>query len=224
MDSPSAVVIARSDHVGAIRKRLGNNSPVAVFPDTESVQVLASILARPPKILALDRAFAASSRGATLVARLKAEATQNIELRILIEDEAKDPLILSQSAVSGENALLQTSRPLDRTGTRRAVRFPMRRRPVVVNGEHSHLIDLSVTGAQVIVPMRVRPTQTVRLTLADESTETRCQGTVAWSVIIPVGATVQYRAGVEFINPDTKRLEAFCERFGDPPDPNFGPT
>jgi hypothetical protein len=224
MDSPSAIVIARSEHVVAIRKRVGTDSPVAVFSDAESVHLLAGILARPPKILALDRAFAASSRGATLVAKLKAESHLSIELRVLIEDEERVPLILSQPALSPENALMQTSRPLDRAGTRRAVRFPMNRRVVVVNGEHSHLIDLSVTGAQVLVPMRLRPTQAVRLTLTDESTETRCHGTVMWSVIVPVGATVQYRAGVEFIDPDTTRLEAFCAQFGGSPDPNFGPT
>lgn len=195
------------------------------FSEAESLSVLAAILARPPRILALDPTFVATSRGATLVARLKADShASGIELRVLIEDEAKVPLLLSQPAVSAEKALLQTSRPLDRAGTRRAARFPMNRRAVLVNGEHSHLVDLSVTGAQVLAPMRLRPTQTVRLTLSDGSTETRCQGTIAWSVAVPTGAVVHYRAGLEFINPDTTRLAAYCTRFGGSPNPTFGAT
>ena len=117
---------------------------------------------------------------------------------------------------------MQTSRPLDRAGTRRAVRYAMNRRAVLVNGEHSHLVDLSVTGAQVILPMRVRPTQNVRLILSDETTGTKCQGVVAWSVAVPTGASVRYRAGVEFNNPDTARLEAFCTQFGGAVDRTFG--
>ncbi len=225
MDSPTAVVIVRSEHVAALRKRLGSQSPVAVFSDAESLQVVKALLARPPRILALDATFAETSRGATLVATLKADRhLSGVELRVLVEDEDKVPLMLSRPVVSPEKALLQTSRPLDRAGTRRAARFPMNRRAIVVNGDHSHLVDLSVTGAQVLVPMRLRPGQSVRLTVSDASTGIQCQGTVAWSVAVPTGATVRYRAGVEFMNPDATRLAAICAEFGGAPDPTFGAT
>ncbi len=147
-----------------------------------------------------------------------------IELRVLIEDETMVPLTLSQAVTSPQDALLQTSRPLDRAGTRQAARFSMGRRVVVVNGEHSHLVDLSVTGAQVHVSIRLNPTQSVRITLFDESTEIRCQGTVAWSVAVPSGAAIQYRAGVQFINPDSTRLSAFCVQYGRPSNPILGTT
>ena len=215
MNASFAVIIVKAEHAVALKKRLGAHSTVAVFPDAESLQAVEAVLARPPKILAMDATFATTARGATLAARLKSESRLNgIELRVLIEDEAKVPLLLSETTASPEHALLQTSRPLDRAGTRRAVRFTMNRRAVLVNGEHSHLVDLSVTGAQVILPMRVRPTQNVRMILSDESTDTKCQGVVAWSVAVPTGASVRYRAGVEFVNPDEARLEAFCVQFG----------
>ena len=123
--------------------------------------------------------FAATSRGATLVARVKAESPADVELCVLIEDGDKVLLIVSQLAASPEKALWQTSRPLDRTGTRRTARFPMSRLEVVVNGKDSHLVNLSVTGAQVLVPTRLRPTQTMRLTLSAKSTELRCRAAVA---------------------------------------------
>jgi hypothetical protein len=224
MDSPTAIVIARPEHLVGMRKRLqGDASSVAVFADADSLQVLTAILVHPPKILAIHQTFASTSRGATLVARLKSEShLHGIEVRVLIEDEDKAPLILSQTTLSPEKALLETSRPLDRAGTRQAARYPMKRRTVVVNGESSHLVDLSVTGAQVQVPMRLRPSQVVRLVLPDDSAETRCQATVAWSIAVPAGGTVQYRAGLEFISPDSTRLTAFCTRFGGAPDPRLG--
>lgn len=215
MDKPLAVVIANSAHAVALGKHLGPRSSITVFPDVKSLEALETILARPPRILALGQTFVATARGATLVARLRAEShLLGIDLRVLLEDEAKSPVILSQPVISPEEALLQTSRPLDRAGTRRATRFLMNRRAAVVNGEPGHLVDLSVTGAQVLVPMRLCPGQPVRLTLPDESSEVRCQGTVAWSVAVPTRTAVQYRAGVEFIDACTTRIETICLEFG----------
>lgn len=215
MDYLTAVVIVRSEHIASIRERLGDASPVAVYADADSLHVLAALLARPPDILVIHQTFAATSRGATLVARIKSEPQLiGTSVRVLIEDEDTAPLMLSQTTIAAEDALLETSRPLDRAGTRQAARYPMNRRSVVVNGEPSHLVDLSVTGAQVQVPMRLRPSQVVRLVVPDEAGETRCQGTVAWSIAVLSGGTVQYRAGLQFINPDSTRLAAFCTRFG----------
>lgn len=223
MAAPVAVVVARSEHTDALRKRLGSNTGVALFSDAESLQALEAILQRPPKLLVLDLVFAGTARGAALVSQVKtASNLTNIEVRLLLEDEAKVPLLLAQPLTSPEEALLQTSRPLDRAGTRRAVRFPMNRRPVLVNGQDSELVDMSITGAQVVVPLRLRPAQPVRLTLVDGSSEIRCQGSVAWSIAVPSGGTILYRAGMEFIAPDTAKLEAVLARDGGTPDHTFG--
>jgi len=225
MDTPTAIVIVNAAYKVALRKRLKTDSGIAVFSDAESLQALEAIVRHPPRTVTLDSTFAATSRGATMVTQLKTEPSlSGIELRMFIEDEAKVPLILSQAVTSPEKALLQTSRPLDRAGTRQAARFPMGRRVVIVNGEHGHLVDLSVTGAQVLVSIRLRPTQSVRLTLFDESTEIRCQGTVAWSVAVPSGVAVHYRAGVQMIDPDSTRLSAFCIQHGKPASPTLGTT
>lgn len=205
--------------MAAIRQRMGGTASVAVFSDADSLNLQAAVQARPPGILVIHQAFAASSRGATLVASLKATkgATATV-IRVLIEDEDKAPLMLSQTTLTPEEALFETSRPLDRAGTRQAARYPMHRRVVIVSGEPGHIVDLSVTGAQVQVATRLRPSQVVRLVLVDDTGETRCQGTVAWSILVPSGGSLHYRAGVEFINPDAPRLEAFCKRTGSAPD------
>lgn len=223
MDLQKTVVITRPEHVVAMRKRLlREDSPVEVYAD-DSLKVMDFILERPPKTLAVHQTFAASSRGATLVARLKSESRlSGVEVRVLIEDEDKAPLILSEMSFSPEKALHEASRPLDRAGTRQAARYAMHRRAIFVNGEGAHLIDLSVSGAQIQVPSRLRPSQVVRMILPDAAGELRTQGTVAWSIAVPAAGAIQYRAGIEFINPNTVGLSAFCARFGGAPDTKTG--
>ncbi len=98
----------------------------------------------------------------------------------------------------------------------------MHRREIFVNGEGGHLIDLSVSGAQVQVPSRLRPSQVVRMILPDKSGELRSQGTVAWSIAVPAGGAIQYRAGIEFINPNSVALSSFCARLGGAPEAKPG--
>jgi hypothetical protein len=117
------------------------------------------------------------------------------------------------------DALLETSRPLDRAGTRQAARYLMNRRAVVVNGEAAQLVDLSVSGAQVQAAGRLRPLKLVRLVIQQDSFDIKMQGTVAWAIAVPSGGSIQYRAGVEFVNPNKKQLAEFCERHGAAPDP-----
>lgn len=218
MATPSVIVIVRPEHLPSIRKRLAGAEAVAVCSEADSASLQDTILARPPEVLVMHATFATTSRGATLVAGLKAKPhATGTAVRVFIEDDDKAPLLLSQGSMSPNDALLETSRPLDRAGTRQAVRYPMNRRPVVVNGEPAQLVDLSVTGAQVQVPMRLRPSQVVRFAMMDETGDTRCQGTVAWSIAVPSGGSIHYRAGLEFINPDAKRLATLCARHGGAP-------
>jgi hypothetical protein len=98
----------------------------------------------------------------------------------------------------------------------------MDRRAILVNGERAHLIDLSVTGAQVLVPTRMRPDEPVRLLLPEDAGEVRCPGNVVWSVAVPSAGTIQYRAGVKFTSPNSKALEDYYARFGGRPDLVFG--
>ncbi|MGH9219637.1 MAG: PilZ domain-containing protein, partial [Vicinamibacterales bacterium] len=105
-----------------------------------------------------------------------------------------------------------------------AARYPMNRRDVTVNGDSGALIDLSVSGAQVQVAARLRPLKVTRVTLSDGSSETRLQGTVAWSIAVPDKGTITYRAGIEFVNPDKQKLAAYCAKYGGAPDPTLGST
>ena len=222
-DKVSIVIISAPEHTRAVRKRLSQDPAVAVFADTDSLKALEAIQHDCPKIVALNPTFAKTARGAALVAELRADSRlRGIGLRVLIEDEDKAPLVLSDKATSTEKALLATSRPLDHAGTRAAVRYVMGRRDIVVNGEPSSLIDLSVTGAQVVLTKRVRPDEPVRLILSNDAGDARFPGTVVWSVAVPISGSIHYRAGVKLAKPDTKWLERYCDQFGGRPDLTFG--
>jgi hypothetical protein len=45
---------------------------------------------------------------------------------------------------------------------------------------------------------------------------------VAWAIAVPTGGGIQYRAGVEFVNADKKKLGMFCTVYGGSPDPTLG--
>jgi hypothetical protein len=213
---PSVVVIGKADQAAGLRKRLGTDESVALYSDCEALKAIEAVLTHPPRILALDRAFVVTARGAALIARLRAEPRLcSIDVRVLAEDETNMPIILSArpAGLGFEGAVLKMSHPLDYCGTRRAPRFAVGDAAhVSVNGERGRLVNLSATGVQLLVQMRLRPSEPLRLALTDEKADIRVRGIVAWSAAEPHGSKVEYRAGVEFVNPDSLRLEAFCMR------------
>jgi len=219
MSINSAIVIVTPGHLAAVKDRLAGAQFVAVIGEPELLQVQDSFLSRPPDILVMHSAFATTSRGATLIAKLKEKGVANdTAIRVFIEDDVKAPLILSEMGLAPHDALLETSRPLERSGTRQAARYAMARRAVAVNGDAGELIDLSISGAQVVSAMRLRPLKLARLVIPDEAGDLRLQGTVAWAIAVPGPKGIHYRAGVEFVKPDQEQLAAFCERHGTAPD------
>src|SRR5688500_6311484 len=222
MPIATSIVIVRPEHLGSVKKRLSDAEYVAVFSETEWMSVQDSVLARPPEVLVMQAAFAATSRGATLVSALKAKPREHgTAVRVFIEDEVKSPLILTETELPPIDALLETSRPLDRAGTRQAARYPMNRRDVIVNGDAGQLIDLSVSGAQVQLTSRLRPLKVARVTLSSDDAEIKLQGTVAWAIAVPDKGAITYRAGIEFVNPEKKKLSAYCTKYGGAPDPTL---
>ena len=203
----SAFVIAASGHAAALRRRLEHDSTIAVFSESESLEALRLIMENPPKILALDSAVVRTARGALIVSRLKEHA--GVDVRVLLENEANLPLLLVEQGIG----LQAASHPLEGAGTRGAMRFAMKVDvEVVVDGERSQLVNLSITGAQLVLPSRLQPRHSVRLTLVDEKSQKRYSALVAWSTLEIAPSAVNYRAGVSFVDPDVTAIEAFCLR------------
>lgn len=208
--SQSAFVIAGAAHASALRRRLAHDPAITVFSETESLDALRLMLENPPKVLVFDAAIVRTARGALIVARLKEHA--GVDVRVLIQDEASLPMLLIEHGI----ALHAASRPIEGCGTRGAKRFPMKPDvEIVVDGERSRLVNLSATGAQVVLPARVQPRQSVRMTLIGEKSEKRFSALVAWSTVELARSAAKYRAGVSFVDADATAIEAFCLRHGE---------
>ena len=186
MSITSAIVIVTPEHLAAVKDRLADAKFVGVIGESDLLQVQDSFLSRPPDILVMHSAFATTSRGATLISAIKAKTgAGGTAIRVFIEDDVKSPLILAEASLSPLDALLETTRPLERAGTRQAARYPMNRFAVAVNGENGQLIDLSISGAQVQVVAPTRGTAAV--------TDENGQFLMPW----PFTGTVTVRASKE---------------------------
>ena len=207
------VLIAASDLLPALKKRsFEAEGELLAFTDAEALRALEVISRRRPKLVALERAFAATPRGAALINRIKADPTlSGSEIRVVSSD-AQD------STVAAPSAPLSNAGPaaaaLDKRGTRRAPRFRIASHvDIAVDGNTAKLVDLSIVGAQVVSATVLKPNQKVRLTFTDQQATIRVVAVVAWaSFEIPPKVGPRYRAGIEFVEPDAAALDAFRTR------------
>lgn len=211
------VVIASAREVGAVRIQLRAQPNARVFSETDFLLALNTIMADVPKVIVLDPEFAATARGAALVARVKSDPRlSGSQIRALVRPGANRPAHAEPTAMNAEH-IVAALQPLDHCGTRHAARFAMKDDTEArINGTPARLVNLSVTGAQVLAQIRLRPAERVRLILVDDSAELRLAGIVAWATleISPKEAAQRYRYGVEFRNSDANKLEKYCLRYG----------
>src|SRR4029453_3009125 len=110
MPSVIAIAILRPEHLGSVEKRLAETDVVSVISEADLIQFLDMLLSQPPEVLLMHSTFAATSRGATLIAALKSSPRETgTAIRVFIEDEDKMPLLLSERGLAAIDALLETS-------------------------------------------------------------------------------------------------------------------
>jgi hypothetical protein len=223
------VVIGAADLLPALTERGGAfNGEVLAFSDHDAVLALEEIVRRRPNVVALERQFAATPRGAALINRIKADPElAGSELRVVAHDSDYErvlprPAIASNVAEESVSAppeapaaeVAPVRAPLDHHGTRRALRFKIAGdMSVLLDGNSARLIDLSEVGAQVVSATVLKPNQRVRVALTDDHGALRFNGAIAWAAFeIPPRHGPQYRAGVNFVDADGDAVGAFCMR------------
>ena len=234
-----AVVIAASNLMPSLRERLAEDGELLVFPDTEPIQALQSILEHKPALIVLERLFAATPRGAALINRIKNDPqlahAQVREMshtgdytRVVSPGTGAHPPEPGEGSGGGGGAAVATEeaaappavdttppRPLDWQGTRRAPRYRIRAGvEIQLDGNPAQVIDLSQVGAQVFSATILRPNQKVRVSVPNDDFVMRFRGSVAWAKFELPQPTEppRYRAGVEFTDADPAALEAFCQK------------
>ena len=212
------MLIAAPELMPALKARTAvDGRELLAFTDSNALQALDAITKRRPAMVALDRAFAATPRGAALINRIKADPSlSESEIRVVSHDSAypriaatrtTDPLPAIAAVVDRPRTPADT---LDEQGTRGAQRVSIAAGiDVLIDGNPATLIDLSTGGAQVLSATPLKPNQRVRLAFANERGTLRLSATVVWaSFEIPP----RYRAGVTFAGGDAQAIEAYALR------------
>jgi hypothetical protein len=211
------VLIAATALMPALKERTAaDGHELLAFADSDALRALEAIITRRPAIVAIDRAFAASPRGAALINRIKADPSLiHSMIRVVSPDSSQtsavSPEVDDMPTIGGiSDAPTEIAQSLDEHGTRGTPRVTMAKGvEVLVDGNASVLVDLSVGGAQILSATVLKPNQRVRLTLADRQGSIRISGTVAWATFeIPP----RYRAGVIFVGGDSAAIEAYVLR------------
>ena len=214
MLDPCTVLIAALDRLPTLKQQSGDGvRELLAFADTEALRALEVITKRRPQVVALEKLFAATPRGAALIDRLKADPTlTEVEIRVVSHDAE-----YTRVAPPGSNRGEPDAAPLaalDQRGTRRA---PRHRIPgvvgVMVDGNAATLVDLSTVGAQLVSSTVLKPNQRVRIVFNDDHGSIRVNAAVAWaSFEIPPTAGPRYRAGIAFADADDAAMDAYCAR------------
>lgn len=213
------VLIASSEHLPLLAERSDLAGALA-FPDTQALQALDAITRERPAVVALERLFAGTSRGAAFINRIKADpALASCEIRIVAHDSTYSRVSTRKPAdaapAAAPAAVAEPPRvpsALDQRGTRRAPRYKVVENvEVLVDGNPATLIDVSTVGAQVLSATTLRPNQRLRMSLPDPTRPIRFNAGVAWAAFeMPKGGP-RYRAGIEFYDADPDALMRFID-------------
>ncbi len=192
------------------------NAPVAFFAASDYLRALQTILSQGPGILVFDAAFAKTGRAGALVACVREDpGLGGVELRTLPIDRKSLPALLKATAATIHDVILHASHPLQNYGTRAAERLRVSDWVLaVVNDAPGHLVNVSTTGAQIVLTERVKLHEHVRVTLSDPVMDVHLWGEIVWSSVVMSGPSISYRVGVQFADPDPIILEVFCRRHG----------
>jgi hypothetical protein len=235
--SGPAVIIAALNLTPSLSERLADEGELLTFADTEPIQALQTILEQRPRLIVLERLFAATPRGAALINRIKTDPqVSQAEIRVMSHTgdytrvvsrgAVAEPAVVAPPVYAGGSesreyeadgpmAIDDAPRQLDWHGTRRAARYRIRQGvEIQLDGNPASLVDLSVMGAQVISATILRPNQRVRISVPTDEFVMRFRGAIAWAKFELPNPTEppRYRAGVEFIDADTSAMEQYCGR------------
>jgi hypothetical protein len=213
MAEATLILIAAPELIPALRERVGEDDQILTFADSEPLRALEAISSQRPPVIALERLFAASPRGAALIARIKADPRLDaIEIRILSHDTTYQRVSRRRSELPPPVIREKPAQTLDK-GTRRAPRFRMREEaPAALDDRPAVLADLSIFGVQLLGQDEMRPKQRVEVRLGEGGAVVVCPGTVVWARLELSRKGPSYRAGIDFEEPDQDAVWAFIKR------------
>ena len=205
------VLIASPEHLQALKAR-EELASAQTFSDTDALRALEAIMRDRPAVVALEKLFAASSRGTALINRIKADPALGACEIPIVSNGAAPPQPAAPPVDSAPPVPTAPAAALDQRGTRRAPRFAIVDGvEVSIDGNPATLVDLSVVGAMVVSLTILRPNQRVRFSLPDPVRSLRFSAAVAWAAFEMPRGGPRYRAGIEFFDADQDAVARFIE-------------
>ncbi|HEY8534894.1 MAG TPA: PilZ domain-containing protein [Vicinamibacterales bacterium] len=206
--------------VARLKSLPGEPGEIIACSDADIPRAIAIILERVPQRVALERLFAATSRGAALLERLKSDpALADVEFRIVSHDSDYWRVSPRRTPPRTDEAARPEPPverpPLDTHGTRRHPRTVIQEGvDILIDGLPARLVNLSPLGAQVLSSSVLRPNQRVRVSMVDHRDTIRCPALVVWARFELTGGSAgpRYRAGLEFSAPDAQAVLEYAER------------
>jgi hypothetical protein len=220
MSETCTVIVGAKNHLQPLSQRVEPGGEVLTFTDVDVLPALDAMLTKRPQVVILERLFAATSRGAALINRIKADPTlTSTEIRVVSHDGTysrvsprRQPKPLAETAVIVEPPAIPPT-PLDYHGTRRIARVRMAEgTEVQLDGRPAALIDLTPLGAQILSAAALKPLQRLKVGLADSRGVVRLDGHVVWAFFETTKDEPRYRAGIEFKDAERKAVEGFSNR------------
>jgi hypothetical protein len=214
MPKVKVILIAAPELIPALRERVGGDGGVLTFADSDPVRAMEAIAAARPPVVALERLFAASPRGAALIARIKDDRSLDaVEIHIISHDSDYKRISPRRRDAPPRKAPARSARVFD-GGTRRWPRFKMKESAdATVNGRPARLVDLSPGGAQLVAPESLRARQSVSVGLGSAGRALVLAGTVVWARIELSRKGPATRIGIAFTEPDAAPLLAFLDAY-----------
>jgi hypothetical protein len=216
---PRIVLIAASERLAALQQNRDLTDAEA-FTDVDALKALEAIARQPPQIVALEKMFAASARGAAFLNRIKTSPDlSSMEIRIVQADGGyarPQPLPAAPGDGAAAAAIAVEAPPSptggDRNATRRAARVGILKNiDVLIDGNPATLLDISVVGAQVVSLSSLRPNQRVRMSLLEMARPLRFSGVVAWALFEMPKEGPRYRAGIDFYDAAPEDVTRFID-------------
>ena len=175
----------------------------------ESRRLAEAATAHQPKMIVQE--FAAVARGAAPITRLQTDPRLS-NSQMPVPSQASD---IVQPVFGAPASELEPATPTaGGSDTRLTLRFGTRAGVKLrLAGKVATVVDLSPTGAQVVVPTALQLGQRVRISLEHYQQVLRLTASVAWaSFERSPEEGPHYRVGLQFMDLDPETIQAFCTR------------